>query len=81
MPGAGDQDSRDRIRPAVESAGLEWALRRVVVNLSPGTLAKRGEGSTSGGGSTHIGQSGLSGELTANRLGADLKYRPSFRMP
>ena len=29
LPGAGVQDARDRIRPAVESAGLEWPLRRV----------------------------------------------------
>jgi predicted ATPase with chaperone activity len=28
----------------VESAGLEWRLRRVVVNLSPGTLRKEGPG-------------------------------------
>ena len=40
LPGAGVRDARDRIRPAVESAGLEWPLRRVVVNLSPGTLCK-----------------------------------------
>jgi magnesium chelatase family protein len=44
LPGAGIQDARDRIRPAVESAGLEWPLRRVVVNLSPGTLRKEGPG-------------------------------------
>ena len=44
LPGAGVQDARDRIRPAVESAGLEWPLRRVVVNLSPGTLRKDGPG-------------------------------------
>src|SRR6266511_2137625 len=41
---AGVQDARDRIRPTVESAGLEWPLRRVVVNLSPGTLRKEGPG-------------------------------------
>ncbi len=34
LPGAGVQDARDRIRPAVESAGLEWPLRRVVVNFA-----------------------------------------------
>ncbi len=44
LPGAGVQDARERIRPAVESAGLEWPLRRVVVNLSPGTLRKEGPG-------------------------------------
>jgi magnesium chelatase family protein len=44
LPGAAVQDARDRIRPAVESSGLEWPLRRTVVNLSPGTLRKEGPG-------------------------------------
>jgi magnesium chelatase family protein len=44
LPGAAVQDARDRIRPAVESAGLEWPLRRTVVNLSPGNLRKEGPG-------------------------------------
>ncbi len=44
QPGAQALDARDRIRPAVESAGLEWPLRRVVVNLSPGNLRKDGPG-------------------------------------
>jgi magnesium chelatase family protein len=44
LPGVSVQDSRDRIRPAVESSGLEWPLRRVVVNLSPGSLRKEGPG-------------------------------------
>ena len=44
QPGAAVQDARDRIRPAIESAGLEWPLRRVVVNLVPGNLRKEGPG-------------------------------------
>jgi magnesium chelatase family protein len=44
LPGTALQDARDRIRPAVESAALEWPLRRVVVNLSPGNLRKEGPG-------------------------------------
>ena len=44
LPGAPVQDARDRIRPAVESSGLEWPLRRVVVNLSPGNIRKEGPG-------------------------------------
>ena len=44
LPGTAVQDARDRIRPAVEQAGLEWPLRRVVVNLAPGTLRKDGPG-------------------------------------
>ena len=43
LPGAAVQDARDRIRPAVEHAELEWPLRRVVVNLAPGNLRKEGE--------------------------------------
>lgn len=44
LPGATVQDARDRLRPAVESSGFEWPLRRVVVNLSPGNLRKDGPG-------------------------------------
>ncbi len=44
LPGAAVQDARDRIRPAVEHAGFEWPLRRVVVNLAPGNLRKEGPG-------------------------------------
>src|SRR3954471_20476518 len=44
LPGAAVQDARDRIRPAVESSNLEWPLRRVVVNLSPGAIRKEGPG-------------------------------------
>ena len=44
QPGAAVQDARERIRPAIESAKLEWPLRRVVVNLVPGNLRKEGPG-------------------------------------
>lgn len=44
LPGAGVQDARERVRPAVESSGLEWPLRRVVVNLSPAGIRKDGPG-------------------------------------
>jgi magnesium chelatase family protein len=44
LPGAGVQDARERVRPAVESSGLEWPLRRVVVNMSPAALRKDGPG-------------------------------------
>ncbi|HSH32508.1 MAG TPA: magnesium chelatase domain-containing protein, partial [Actinomycetota bacterium] len=44
LPGAAVRDATDRIRPAVEGAGLEWPLRRVVVNLAPGNLRKEGPG-------------------------------------
>ncbi|MEP6973373.1 MAG: YifB family Mg chelatase-like AAA ATPase [Actinomycetota bacterium] len=44
LPGAAVNDARDRVRPAVESAGLVWPLRRVVVNLAPASLRKDGPG-------------------------------------
>ncbi len=44
LPGASVQDARERVRPAVESSGFEWPLRRVVVNLSPVNLRKDGPG-------------------------------------
>ncbi len=44
LPGAGIQDARERVRPAVESAGLTWPLRRVVINLSPAGARKEGPG-------------------------------------
>ncbi|MDH4111836.1 MAG: YifB family Mg chelatase-like AAA ATPase [Actinomycetota bacterium] len=44
LPGTAVRDASERIRPAVESQRLEWPLRRVVVNLAPGTLRKEGPG-------------------------------------
>lgn len=44
LPGAAVQDARERVRPAVESSGLQWPLRRVVVNLSPAGMRKEGPG-------------------------------------
>ena len=44
LPGAAIQDARERVRPAVESSGLTWPLRRVVVNLSPAGIRKEGPG-------------------------------------
>jgi magnesium chelatase family protein len=44
LPGAGVQDARERVRPAVENSGLQWPLRRVVVNLSPAGVRKDGPG-------------------------------------
>src|SRR2546428_14179816 len=44
LPGAGIQDARERVRPAAESVGLEWPLRRVEGNLSPANARKEGPG-------------------------------------
>src|SRR5207249_8541704 len=44
LPGPAVQDARERVRPAVESSGLQWPLRRVVVNMSPAGVRKEGPG-------------------------------------
>ncbi len=42
LPDASLQESRDRVRAAVASSGLEWPNRRITVNLSPASLPKSG---------------------------------------
>ena len=42
LPDAACRESRDRVRAAVLSAGLEWPQRRLTVNLAPSTVRKAG---------------------------------------
>ena len=42
LPDASLQESRDRVRAAVASSGLDWPTRRITVNLSPASLPKTG---------------------------------------
>lgn len=44
LPGPEVAEARDRIRSAIDSSRLEFPRRRVVVNLSPASLRKRGTG-------------------------------------
>ena len=37
-------ESRDRIRAAIEKSGFEFPNRRIVINLSPANIHKRGTG-------------------------------------
>ncbi len=41
-PDAACRESRDRVRAAVLSSGLNWPARRVTINLAPGGLRKQG---------------------------------------
>jgi magnesium chelatase family protein len=38
------RESRERVRAAVLSSGLEWPMRRITVNLAPGGVRKSGPG-------------------------------------
>ncbi len=42
LPDAACRESRDRVRAALLSSGLEWPIRRVTVNLAPSGLPKSG---------------------------------------
>jgi magnesium chelatase family protein len=44
LPDAAVRESRERVRAAVLSSGLEWPLRRITVNLAPGGVRKSGAG-------------------------------------
>lgn len=44
LPDAAVRESRDRVRAAVTSSGLEWPRHRVTVNLAPSGIRKGGSG-------------------------------------
>ena len=44
LPDASLSEARDRVRAAVVNAGEEWPHRRIIVNLLPADLPKRGPG-------------------------------------
>jgi len=44
LPDAAVRESRERVRAAVLSSGLEWPQRRITVNLAPGGVRKSGSG-------------------------------------
>lgn len=44
LPDASCREARDRVRAAIECAGLRWPNRRTVVNLAPTDLPKSGAG-------------------------------------
>ena len=42
LPGASIREARQRVRPALRSAGLDYPLARITVNLAPAGLRKEG---------------------------------------
>lgn len=44
LPDAAGRESRERVRAAMLSSELPWPMRRITVNLAPGTLRKSGAG-------------------------------------
>ena len=44
LPDAAGRESRERVRAALLSSGLEWPMKRVTVNLAPAGVRKTGSG-------------------------------------
>ncbi|MFN8025244.1 MAG: YifB family Mg chelatase-like AAA ATPase [Acidimicrobiia bacterium] len=44
LPDAVVRESRERVRAAILSSGLDWPMQRITVNLAPGGLRKTGSG-------------------------------------
>ncbi len=44
LPSRAVKESEDRVRSAVDAAGIEWPKKRVVINLAPADLPKAGTG-------------------------------------
>ena len=44
LPDAAGRESRERVRAALLSSGLEWPQRRITVNLAPAAVRKTGSG-------------------------------------
>ena len=44
LPDAAVKESKERVRAAIESLGLEFPMRRVTINLAPGNIKKEGPG-------------------------------------
>jgi magnesium chelatase family protein len=44
LPGPEVAEARERVRAAIEASGLEFPRRRVVLNLAPSSIKKRGTG-------------------------------------
>lgn len=44
LPDTAGRESRERVRAALLSSGMDWPLKRITVNLAPGNVRKTGAG-------------------------------------
>ncbi len=82
LPDAAVRESRERVRAAVLSSGLEWPQRRITVNLAPGGVRKTGAGLELAvalgvlGASEALPAGVLDGVAVLGELGLDGSVRP-----
>jgi magnesium chelatase family protein len=82
LPDASLNEARDRVRAAVVNAGEDWPHRRIIVNLLPADLPKRGTGFDLAIAVVVLAASGLlglraiGGAALVGELGLDGQVRP-----
>ncbi len=82
LPDASLSEARDRVRAAVVNAGEEWPHRRIIVNLLPADLPKRGPGFDLAiavvvlAAAGLVGLRALGGAALVGELGLDGQIRP-----
>ena len=82
LPDAAVRESRERVRAAVLSSGLEWPQRRITVNLAPGGVRKTGSGLELAvalgvlGASDALPAGVLEGVAVLGEVGLDASVRP-----
>lgn len=69
LPDAAVRESRERVRAAILSSGLEWPQKRITVNLAPSGLRKSGAGLDLPAALGVLVASGLLPEATLERVG------------
>jgi magnesium chelatase family protein len=87
LPGPEVSEAKDRVRSAIESVGLEFPKRKVVVNLSPAHIRKSGTGIDLGVALAVLGCRNALPEITDNlkiiawgELGLDGQVKPAFHL-
>ena len=82
LPDKACQEAKERVRSGITSAGLEWPLRRITVNLAPADLRKEGSGFDLPialallAASRQIPADRLSGHAAVGELALDGRLRP-----
>ena len=84
LPDKAVQEARERVRSGIASAELAFPLRRVTVNLAPGTVRKEGAGfdlaialAILGGDGAGPGRRGCAGSPPLGELALDARVRPA----
>ncbi|MDI1459466.1 YifB family Mg chelatase-like AAA ATPase [Catellatospora sp. KI3] len=82
LPDSALNEARERVRAAITNSGETWPMRRIIINLYPADLRKRGSGFDLSmalavlGGTGTLPLAALDGVLVLGELGLDGEVRP-----